>query len=62
MKNKGQTTIEFILLVTAVVAFMIYITLGNSSLFQSKLSNTVDITMTGMQSMASKLTAGIQSH
>ena len=56
MKKSGQSTIEYILLVTAVVAVVIILTTGQNSLFQQKLTNTINITAEGMQSMASKLT------
>ncbi len=55
MNKKGQNTIEYILLVTAVIAAIIFATSGSKSMFQKKLLNTVDITTNGMQSMAAKL-------
>ncbi len=56
MKEKGQSTIEYTLLMTAVVAVIITLTTGSSSLFQKKLTNTVNMTLSGMEKEAQKLT------
>lgn len=55
MNKKGQSTVEYILLVTAVTAAIIFATSGSNSLFQKRLYNTMDITSNGMQSMAARL-------
>ncbi len=54
--SSGQSTIEYMLLVTAVVAVAILLTVGPDSKFQQRLSNTIDITTLGMQAMANRLT------
>ena len=59
MMNKGQSTVEYLLLVAAVVAVMIFVTTGRNSPFQQKLSNTVTMTAEGMQSMANRLTTNL---
>ncbi|MEI7999053.1 MAG: class III signal peptide-containing protein [Candidatus Omnitrophota bacterium] len=56
MRKKGQSTVEYILLVTAVVTVAILIT-GKNSVFQNRLGNTINITTNGMQTMAHNLTA-----
>ena len=56
MKTKGQSTVEYILLVTAVLAVIIALTTGPTSPFKNKLSNTVTMSMGGMETEASKLT------
>ena len=53
--DKGQSTIEYILLVTAVVAVMIAFTTGSGSIFQKKLTNAVTQTSDGMVGMADRL-------
>jgi hypothetical protein len=59
MNQKGQSTVEYILLVTAVIAVVIFLTAGNKSLFFNKMSNTANITMTGMEAEAQRLTNAI---
>ncbi|MBI3601833.1 MAG: class III signal peptide-containing protein [Candidatus Omnitrophica bacterium] len=56
MSKKGQSTIEYILLVTAVVAVVIFLTTGQNSMFQQRLANTINITTNGMETMANRLT------
>ena len=56
-QSSGQSTIEYILLVTAVVAVAILITGGKDSLFQKRLSNTINITTNGMETIANSLTS-----
>ena len=59
MKAKGQSTVEYILLVSAVLAVVIALTTGKTSMFHNKLTNTVNMTMTGMEQEAQKLTNSI---
>jgi hypothetical protein len=59
MGKKGQSTVEYILLVAAVLAVIIALTTGNNSMFQKKLTNTVETTMGGMEKEAAKLTNAI---
>lgn len=54
--GKAQSTVEYILLVTAVIAVVLLATNGQNSLFQSKLANTVNLTINGMQTLANRLT------
>jgi Flp pilus assembly pilin Flp len=55
MPHKGQSTVEYILLVTAVVAVIILFTLGNKSLFQTRLTNVFNQTSQDMLNVASYL-------
>ncbi len=54
IKIKGQSTVEYILLVTAVIAVIITFT-GPGGVFQTKLTNTIDKTTDGMGNMADRL-------
>ncbi|MBF0490971.1 MAG: class III signal peptide-containing protein [Candidatus Omnitrophica bacterium] len=64
MKNKGQSTVEYVLLVTAVVAVVIVLTVGkgDQSPFQKKLNNTITTTMSGMETEAQKLTTSMTTN
>ena len=55
MPRKGQSTVEYILLVTAVVAVIILFTVGNGSLFQTRLSSVFNQTTQDMLNVASRL-------
>ncbi len=52
---KGQSTVEYILLVTAVVAVIILFTTGNNSLFQQRLNSVFNTTTQDMLNVASRL-------
>ena len=52
MTKEGQSTVEYILLVTAVIAVIIAITTGP---FKTKLTDTIDKTTDGMGNMADRL-------
>ncbi|MDO8675286.1 MAG: hypothetical protein Q7K71_04115 [Candidatus Omnitrophota bacterium] len=54
MKTKGQSTVEYILLVTAVIAVIILFT-GPGGAFRNKLSDTINKTTDGMEDMANRL-------
>ena len=57
LKNKkGQSTLEYIVLVTAVVAALL-VFLGPSGIFQSRLGNTLNITSNSMENMAGRFAA-----
>lgn len=56
MNTKGQSTVEYILLVTAVLAVVIALTTGSNSSFQRKLTNATETTIGGMETQAGKLT------
>ncbi len=55
MPPKGQSTVEYILLVTAVVAVIILFTVGNGSLFQTRLNTVFNQTTQDMLNVASRL-------
>ncbi len=55
--SSGQSTVEYILLVTAVIAVVLIVTNGQNSIFQSRLTNVVDITSNRMINMANRLTS-----
>lgn len=50
----GQSTVEYILLVTAVIAVIITFT-GPAGLFRGRLSNVINQTTNGMGDMADRL-------
>ncbi len=56
MNSKGQSTIEYILMVTAVIAVIIALTNGSNSPFQKKLTNTLNLSINGMETQAQVLT------
>ena len=51
----GQSTVEYILLVTAVVAVMIVFATNNNSGFRGKMTNALDETTNDMIDIAGKL-------
>ena len=53
--HKGQSTVEYILLVTAVIAVIILFTTGNNSLFQQRLNSVFNTTTQDMLNVASYL-------
>ena len=55
MPHKGQSTVEYILLVTAVVAVIILFTVGSNSLFQTRLNTVFNQTTQDMLNVASLL-------
>lgn len=56
MRKKGQSTVEYVLLVTAVVGVVIVATMGNNNLFSRKLNSTINIVTDGMEKEANKIT------
>ncbi|OGX08100.1 MAG: hypothetical protein A2Z88_07365 [Omnitrophica WOR_2 bacterium GWA2_47_8] len=56
-KKKGQSTIEYILLVTAVIIIFLLF-LGRGGIFQHALGNTLLTTQDAMQNAANKLRFG----
>ena len=55
VKNKrGQSTLEYIILVTAVLVVVLSFLLGNNSPFQSKLNKTLNQTTQVMDQMSSR--------
>jgi Flp pilus assembly pilin Flp len=55
MAHKGQSTVEYILLVTAVVGVIILFTTGPGNLFQTRLTNVFNQTTQDMLNVASYL-------
>jgi Flp pilus assembly pilin Flp len=55
MPHKGQSTVEYILLVTAVIAVLVLFMVGNGSLFQTRLTNVFNRTTQDMLNVASYL-------
>jgi hypothetical protein len=53
--HKGQSTVEYILLVTAVIGVIILFTTGPNNLFQSRLANVFNSTTQDMLNVASYL-------
>ena len=55
--NKGQSTVEYILLVTAVIAVMIAFAAGPASPFRTKLNETLTNVTDDIGVMGNRLTA-----
>ena len=53
--KKGQSTVEYIVLVTAVVLVMILFLVGDQSPFKSKLTGTVGTVSDGMEALATRI-------
>ena len=53
--HKGQSTVEYVLLVTAVIGVIILFAVGNGSLFQQRLNNVFNSTTQDMLNVASHL-------
>ena len=53
--HKGQSTVEYILLVTAVVGVVILFTTGKSSVFSQRLNSVFNTTTQDMLNVASRL-------
>ena len=53
--QKGQSTVEYILLVTAVVAVIVIFTTGNKSAFQQNLNSVLNTTSQDMLNAATYL-------
>jgi len=53
--NQGQSTVEYILLVTAVIAVIVVFTAGNKSLFQTRLTSVFNQTTQDMVNVSTYL-------
>jgi Flp pilus assembly pilin Flp len=53
--HKGQSTVEYILLVTAVIVVIVLFTAGNASLFQQRLGSVFTTSTQDMLNVASRL-------
>lgn len=51
-QNQGQSTVEYILLVTAVIAVVIIFLTTKDGLFQKRLTNTLDISTNSLENIA----------
>jgi hypothetical protein len=56
LRNQAQSTVEYIILVTAVIAVSVVFLLSPTSNFQKKYTNTLDIVTTQMENMATRIT------
>ena len=56
-EQSGQSTVEYILLVTAVIGVMIVFLLRDGGPFKTKLSNTMNTTMSDMEDQAEKISS-----
>ena len=62
IKNKkGQSTVEYVLLVTAVLAVIIAFVTGNGSMFKSQLNSTLNQTTNMMNTESSSLVGSHES-
>ena len=52
--KKGQSTVEYILLVTAVIAVILVAT-SQGGAFRTRMTNAVDTATSGMEDMAGRL-------
>ncbi len=52
--NKGQSTLEYVILVTAVIVVIISLLVGNNSLFRTKLNTTLNGTIDAMDTMQTR--------
>jgi hypothetical protein len=55
--SKGQSTVEYILLVTAVIGVIVLFTTSSGSLFQTRLNSVLDQTTNSMVNVAGRLQA-----
>ena len=54
-KKKGQSTVEYIILVTAVIAVIIFFVVNPNAPFRAKMNSTLGNATDSMVSMASRL-------
>ena len=54
-KTRGQSTVEYILLVTAVIGVMIFFLTNKNSGLQGKLNSTLDTASNSIGNMSSRL-------
>ena len=53
--KRGQSTLEYVLLVTAVIVVIIWLVVSPTSPFRSTLNNTLNSSIGGMGTMAERL-------
>ena len=62
IKNKkGQSTVEYVLLVTAVLAVIIAFVTGNNSVFKNQLNSTLNTATGDMSTIAGTLSTSHQA-
>ncbi len=54
-RKNGQSTVEYILLVTAVITVVILFLTGDNSLFSKRLTNVLDVSTHSMTNVAVRL-------
>ncbi len=55
-RKSGQSTVEYILLVTAVITVVIVFLTGKNSMFPARLNQVLDISTNSMTNVAVRLT------
>jgi len=58
-RTDGQSTVEYILLVTAVIGMVIAFSVGKTSPFQARLNSTMDVMSQAMSNAANKMANGV---
>jgi len=53
--KKGQSTLEYVLLVTAVIVVIIWLVVSPTSPFRNTLNSTLNSSIGGMETMAGRL-------
>ena len=53
--KRGQSTLEYVLLVTAVIVVIIWLVVGQNSPFRNSLNTTLTTSINGMETMADRL-------
>jgi uncharacterized protein (UPF0333 family) len=56
-RKKGQSTLEYVILVTAVIVVIIALLMGGNSPFKSALNGTLGTTVDQMNVMGNRLTS-----
>lgn len=59
-KIKGQSTLEYVILVTAVIVVIIALLMGNNSPFKNTLNSTLETTVNQLNVMGNRLTSSYQ--
>ena len=54
-KNKAQSTVEYLLLITAVLGVFIVLLVGQNSIFKARVGNTFDVAANDMVNIAGRL-------
>ena len=54
-KIKAQSTVEYLLLITAVLGIFIFLLVGQNSIFKARVTNTFNIATNDMVDIAARL-------